>query len=181
MSLPTLSNILRKSLKVCASSKSSSFFRPLRALSSTSQIATIFPLLAASFESLEPLPPTPIHAKRISSIAERLSLGAIPPATQYPAVTAVVDWRKRRRFLWLMATLQKTKREVVKGLADGSPPYRLDLKGNRSHSGFQTVPSRVPVEWLGTFVTIFWFRGTSSGFSREILRRMPNSWPQPGR
>jgi len=41
---------------------------------------------------------------------------------------------------------------VVKGLADGIPTYRLDLKGNRSHSGFQTGPSRGPVEWLGTVV-----------------------------
>jgi hypothetical protein len=78
-------------------------------------MATMRPLFAASLESLEPFPPTPIHANRISSKADLLALADTPPATQYPAPSAVVDWRKRRRFVFFISTQRDDGKERKAG------------------------------------------------------------------
>jgi hypothetical protein len=75
------------------------FSPPARRFSSTSQIATMSPCFAASFESLCPLPSTPMEAMAIRSLGESFAWDATPPATQNPAAVTLAALRKRRRLV----------------------------------------------------------------------------------
>src|SRR5262245_50496946 len=93
--LPASSSILRKSLKRVVLGK---LLSPSleSVLSSTSQMATMSPCRLASAESLLPLPPTPIQAKRIRSLGDLLSW-ATAVLTNTPTLVALAAFRNRRR------------------------------------------------------------------------------------
>src|SRR5262245_61010127 len=119
MLLPSLSNILRKSLNfsalVCLAAA------PLRVLSSMSHRATTFsPALAISARLPPPMPPTPTKAMLSFSLAARAADqdGPTPPAAQKPAPARADAWRKRRRFIRPLMPCLLVSPEVRKRISD---------------------------------------------------------------
>src|SRR5947209_10180656 len=89
------------------------------------------PTRPALLESEPPLPPTPIEAKRMRSLADLdlASSAAAVPATQNPAEAAALAWRKRRRFKRLLMPGTPWKVRSVRGRRGGCGRHGASVGG----------------------------------------------------